>query len=223
METIYNNVVASPRNRITVHLHGALSQFGAAIDVIADTPIAAIAAVASLIDGFASHLRQGQYVVSDAHDQLICGADLIRPFKLVSDGVLSMRITPEATGSANGRGKAVLGLTLLGLSFIPGVQQGLTASFSALGQNIGGAQTATAFGQFGSQLLGRSGALLLLGGAADMLAPQDHTIAGQLRSSSITPPAVTGQGAAMPLVYGQTIIHHPIIISSGLSIETETH
>jgi hypothetical protein len=56
-----------------------------------------------------------------------------------------------------------------------------------------------------------------------MLAPQDHAIAGQLRSSSITPPAVTGQGAAMPLVYGQTIIHHPIIISSGLSIETETH
>lgn len=222
MEQIYNNLATPPpsltENRVTIRLDGALRPFGPVIDVVADTPIAAIAAVASMIDGFASHLRRGRYLLSDDNNQPVCGADLIRPVTSAW-----FQLAPESSGSGKGRGKAVLGLTLLGLSFIPGVQQGLTGSFTTLGQHIGGTQTATAFGQFGSQLLGRSGALLLLAGAADMIAPQDQTIAGQLRSSSITPPAVSGQGAAMPLIYGETIIHHPIIISSGLSIETETH
>lgn len=217
MEAVYNNLATAPKNRLTVQLNGALSQFGNRIEVMASTPISAISAVASLIDEFAGYLRKGRYLLTDADNQQICGPDLIRP---VATSLI--KLTPEPTGSARGRGKALLGLTLLGLSYIPGVQQGVAAGFSSLGQNLGGAQASAALGQFGNQLLGRSGALLLLAGAAEMLSPQDNTITGRLRSSSITPPVVTGQGAAMPMVYGKTIIHHPIIISSGLSIETET-
>lgn len=217
METLHNDMVTPPTDRLTVALDGRLKQFGTAIEVAAKTPIAAISAVANMVDGFAIHLRQGRYQLTDANDQQISGADLIKP-----SPTRLIRLSPELSGSAQGRGKAVLGLTLLGLSFIPGVQQGLAGGFTAVGQQIGGAQTAAAFGQFGSQLLGRTGALLLLAGAAEILSPQDHAIAGQLKSSSITPPNVTGQGAAMPLAYGEAVIHHPIIISSGLSIETET-
>jgi predicted phage tail protein len=219
MEKVHHNMVASSTRDITVKLEGELRQFGDDFVVVAATPIAAISAVSALVDGFSSVLRRGRYLLHDGKGKPVLGAALIQPW---SDSNPALVLTPEYAGSANGKGKALLGLTLLGLSFVPGASQGLTQGFTSFGQSLGGAEVGAAFGRFGGQLLGRSGALLMLSGAAEMLSPQDHAIAGRLPSRGLAPPQVAGQGAAMPLVYGRATVHHPIIISSGLSIETET-
>jgi predicted phage tail protein len=217
MEQVHHNMVAPSPCDITIRLEGELQQFGNRFTVFAATPIAAISALSALLDGFALMLRRGRYELHDGQGKPVRGSALIQP---LADPDLVL--TPEYSGSANGKGKALLGLTLLGLSFVPGASQGLSQGFSSFGQSLGGAEVGAAFGRFGGQLLGRSGALLMLSGAAEMLSPQDHAIAGRLPSRGLAPPQVAGQGAAIPLVYGRATVHHPIIISSGLSIETET-
>ena len=217
MEQIYHHMATPQERDITLQFQGNLQRFGHGISVVAATPMAAISAASVLIDGFGAVLRRGRYMLYDDAGRAIKGADLARP--CASPRLI---LTPEYSGGNRGKGKALLGLTLLGLSFVPGASQGLSQSFTSLGQSLGGAKAGAAFGSFGGQLLGRSGALLLLAGAAEMLAPQDQGTAGRLPSHSLAPPQVTGQGAPMPLAYGTITIHRPTIISSGLSIETET-
>lgn len=208
--------VATPRT-CEVRLSGSLSRFGTTFKVMAATPVGAVSAVCALCEGLSGALRRGRYFLVDESSPekpTLSGAALARP--LACDRLL---LVPELSGGSRGRGKALIGLTLLGLSFVPGANQAVSGGFTSFGQSVGGAETAAAFGRFGSQLLGRSGALLMLAGAAEMTSPQHHVNTGTLRSSSLSPPAAAGQGAAIPLVYGQAVVHHPTVISSGLSIE----
>ena len=205
--------------KVRVDLTGALAEFGDQCQVMAATPAAAISAVATMQPAIATALRRGRYYLYDAttpDTPPLMASVLASPLT-----TQHLRLVPEIAGANRGRGKALLGLTLLGLSFVPGVNQAVGSGFARVGQSLGSDALATTLGEFGSQLLGRSGALLMLSGAVEMLAPQDRNEAGNLTSASLTPPRVTGQGAAIPLVYGETTIQQPIIISSGLHIESE--
>ena len=223
MAQIHNTMATAPfrpdaltTKRVRVELGGALSRFAAACEVMAATPAAAVSAVATLLPEVGTALRRGRYYLY-AGDRVVEAAALASPLTSVE-----LCLVPDVAGSGKGRGKALLGLTLLGLSFVPGVNQAIGSGFATAGQSFGASSaTSAALGQFGSQLLGRTGALLMLAGAADMLVPQHRSEAGALTSAAITPPSVVGQGAAIPLVYGKTIVDQPIIISSGLTVDSE--
>ena len=210
-------MTSMPMIPVRVDLLGRLAECGDHCQVMAATPAAAMSAAASIMPNLGVALRRGRYYLYAAGSDTPLAASVLASPLTTSH----LRIVPEIAGAARGRGKALLGLTLLGLSFVPGVNQAIGSGFASVGQAVGGSGAASALGQFGSQLLGRSGALLMLAGATEMLAPQDRGEAGALTSASLTPPAVTGPGAAIPLVYGETIIHQPIIISSGLSVDSE--
>ena len=219
-------LTASQVKPVCVKLQGRLAEFAhneaGVCHVMAATPTAAVSAVASLLPKVATALRHGRYYLyaeAGGRPKMLSAAVLASP---LPEDISTLTLIPEVAGSGRGRGKALLGLTLLGLSFIPGVNHAIGSGFASVGQSFGAnATTTAALGQFGSQLLGRTGALLMLAGATEMLAPQHRSEAGALTSAALTPPSVVGQGAAIPLVYGKTIVDQPIIISSGLSVETE--
>lgn len=179
----------------------------------------AIAGFTHHVVGAEQALRQGRFNLGFKGGKspitYLTGEDLVMP---LSAGQL--HLTPVIEGSARGRGKAVLGLTLLGLSFVPGVNAGIGAGFASAGQAFGPAAAAS-FQQFGTQLLGRTGALLLLSGLSETLAPQASSQAGAMPSSSLPTPAIRGQGAAVPLVYGNARVTQPVVVSSGIIIGTE--
>ena len=105
-----------------------------------------------------------------------------------------------------------------GLSFVPGVQAGITSGLSGFGEGIAGAAGAEFGGMLGSRLLGGAGALLLLSGASEALSPQSRRDPGQ-ESSQVSASAPTGEGAAIPLVYGTVRLTAPPVVSAGLSVE----
>jgi len=204
---------------LQVHLHGRLRPFGPVVKLAARDPLQAVAGIAAQCPGFAEALRQGQFHLRAGHawrGRLLAGGALLR-----SVPCRDLHLVPVMGGSARGRGKAVLGLTLLGLSFIPGANSFVGAAFGQAGQSLFGAQAGAAFQQFGGSLLGRAGGLLMLSGAAEMLSPQASSPAGVLPSSAISTPDIAGQGAPVPLVYGTARITRPVVVSAGLTVATE--
>ncbi|XDZ66206.1 hypothetical protein AB8880_02095 [Alphaproteobacteria bacterium LSUCC0684] len=186
---------------------------------MAKDPLQAVAGIAAQCPGFAETLRIGRFHLrteNKRHGKLLAGAALLAPLEC-----RDLHLVPVVAGSARGRGKAVLGLTLLGLSFIPGANGFMGSAFGQVGQSLISPQAGTAFQHFGSALLGRAGGLLMLSGAAEMLSPQASSPAGVLPSAAISVPDVSGQGAPIPLVYGNARLTRPVVISSGLSVITE--
>ena len=198
----------------TLHLHGALRRFGPRLRLRLDTPLAMVAAAASQRPGLAMVLRRGQFELAAGPGRRpITGAMLDVP---VSE--TELHLSPARAGAARGEGKMLLGLTLLGLSFVPGVQAGITSGLSGFGEGIAGAAGAEFGGMLGSRLLGGAGALLLLSGASEALSPQSRRDPGQ-ESSQVSASAPTGEGAAIPLVYGTVRLTAPPVVSAGLSVE----
>ena len=224
MEQIHPNMATLPSvtnepQAIKIFLHGKLRAFAPSITLIARDAVQALSGIASQHEGFAKTLRCGRYTLiagSLARGKALTGADLIRPLP-----ANKLHLVPAVRGAGKGRGKAVLGLTLLGLSFVPGANAAIGGAFSSVGAGVGTAATEASFQQFGSQLLGRAGGLLLLAGAAEMLSPQVSQPAGSLPSSAQATPETSGQGAPIPLVYGNARIVAPIVISSGLDVENQ--
>ena len=125
------------RRRKRIFLHGDLARFGGPFDCEASNAAEAISALANQIDGFAAALRHGDYQL------WVGGRTTGRP---ITGPGLHMRlrhyhlhIAPAIAGHGKGEGKMLLGLTLLGLSFVPGVQAGITSGFASLGEAVGGA------------------------------------------------------------------------------------
>jgi len=209
------NMTVGPVPAITLHLHGALAKFGPRLRFRLDRPRAVIAAAAVQRPGLEVALRRGRFSLAiGAGRQPLAGDQL--------DDVLAdmreLHLAPLRVGSGRGEGKMLLGLTLLGLSFVPGVQSGLVSGLSGLGEGLAGAGGAEIGGFLGSRLLGGAGAWLLLSGASEALAPQARRPAGAA-SSSVAPQAPTGEGAAIPLVYGTARLEAPPVVSAGLTVK----
>jgi len=202
--------------RRTIFLHGDLARFGPRLSCVAATPAEAISALANQLSGFAAALRHGHWHLwaGGRRGRALCGVSLYEPLT-----AYHLHIYPAAAGASRGRGKMLLGLTLLGLSFVPGVQAGLTSGLTRFGESIGGATGGEMAGFLGSRLLGGAGHWLLLSGASEALAPQIRQPAGQSgTSTSIGVGEPIGEGAAIPLVYGRVRVHDAPIIASGLSV-----
>ena len=216
MAKIHRNLDKIQPKKITIIPHGRLKKIAKPMTARVHDVVQAVTAFARAYPPVEIALRQGRFDIrlGSIAGKSISAEDLVMPVK--GDEI---HIIPTAAGAANGRGKAVLGLTLLGLSFVPGASLG--PSFGAVGQSFGTAAAAS-FEQFGSQLLGRAGSLLLLSGLAEMVSPQTSAPAGNLPSASLSAPATSGQGAAVPLVYGEVRISRPVVISSGITVDTAT-
>jgi len=198
----------------TLHLHGGLRRHGPAFAFRLDTPLEMVGAAAAQRPGLAAMLRCGRFTLgAGAARRPITGAMIDQPF-----AEPDLHLAPAWRGAARGEGKMLLGLTLLGLSFVPGVQAGITGGLAGIGETIGGTAGAELGGVLGSRLLGGAGAWLLLSGASQALSPQARRPAGAV-STGIAPDAPTGEGTAIPLVYGTVRVTAPPVVSAGLSVE----
>ena len=232
-------------NRLkTIFLHGDLARFGSPFQCQASSTAEVISALSNQCDGFAAALRRGRYLVRAGGQRTgrqITGRQItgrqITGRQITGRQITGRQITgmvlhdpvpeyhlhiiPAAMGSANdsGEGKMLLGLTLLGLSFVPGVQAGITSGMAHMGTAIGGATGGELAGFLGSRLLGGAASWLMLAGASEALAPQMRQPAGHAGSTSISVGEPVGEGAAIPLVYGRVRIHDAPVIASGLRVE----
>ena len=193
----------------TLHLHGALAAFGRLPGIRCDRPREVVAIAAAQLPGLEAALRRGSFILAAGPEwRRLGGTEIDQPVS-----ARELHLMPHRGGSGRGEGKMLLGLTLLGLSFVPGVQAGIGNGLAAAG--IGGGEAA---GLLGGRLLGGAGAWLLLSGASEALAPQTHRQQG-LASSDVAPPAPNGEGAAIPLAYGSVRIVAPPVVSAGLSVQ----
>lgn len=200
--------------QVTLYFHGALARHGPRMAFRLDSPSAIIAAAVAQRPRLESALRRGSFVLgAGAARRVIGGGELDRPI-----AETELHLMPARAGAARGEGKMLLGLTLLGLSFVPGVQAGITGGLSSLGEGIAGAGGADIGGMLGSRLLGGAAAWLILSGASEALSPQVRRPAGDA-STGVAPSEPTGEGAAIPLVYGTVRMTAPPIVSAGLSVQ----
>lgn len=201
--------------RKRVFLYGALGDFGTHFDLAITTPVEAISAIGAQCDGFFQQLRHGHYLVfaGARRRRGLAGPDLAKPFH-----EYHLHIMPALTGRGKNDGKLLLGLSLLGLSFVPGVQASLSAEFTRFGSAIGGAAFGELAGDFGSKLLGGAASWLILSSASETLAPQPRNFAGQVRSDSFNLFQQGAEGQPIPMIYGRVRVQSPPIISAGLRV-----
>jgi len=170
--------------------------------------------IANAIHGLASQHDSFYRQLAGAQISLV---DLDRP---QPEGVLGLAdlcvprqygriaLTHVIAGRARNQGKMILGLSLLGLSFLPGAP--LASAGSA------GAQASLA-----RQLVGSAASFVLQNALSEQLSPQQYSPAGQNPSDIVQAPTGSRQGAIVPLVYGQVRLSDLPIISSSLTIDTQ--
>lgn len=202
--------------RKRIFLYGALGDFGTHFDLAITTPVEAISAIGAQCDEFCQQLRHGHYLVfagGRRRRRGLAGPDLAKPFP-----EYHLHIMPALTGRGKNDGKLLLGLSLLGLSFVPGVQASLSAEFARFGSTIGGAGFGELAGDFGSKLLGGAASWLILSSASETLAPQPRNLAGQVRSDSFNLFQQGAEGQPIPMIYGRVRVESPPVISASLEV-----
>lgn len=196
---------------ITLHLHGALARFGSAHKFAACQPVDMIAGLASQIPAVDRALRRGRFtlcgVMKDGTWHPLDGLALYQPPQHAN-----YHLTPVIGGAGRAEGKMLLGLTLLGLAFVPGMQSGVSA---LMGAGPGGSEMVATMGR---RLLGGAATWLIASTSSDALSPQLRQPTGQGESALINTAAPIGEGAAIPMVYGQVRVHTPPVVSAGLSV-----
>ena len=117
-------------------------------------------------------------------------------------------ITLQAVIGGANSGKAVFGLTLLGLSFVPGGAVAAQAN-AGISQNIT------------RHLIGSAASFALQHAVAEQVSPQHYSSAGTEVSSQVQAPSGSAQGGVVPLIYGQVLLEALPVISSSLIVETQ--
>lgn len=204
--------------RRPLYLHGTLRDFGGPYYFDVSSPAEMVAGLASQYDAFRHQLLKGRY-------HLIAGP-LRRARPLGGRAVFepcyapNYHLYPVLSGAARQRGKMVLGLTLLGLSFAPGVSAGM----SSLGtMATGSASFGQGLASLGTQLMARTGQFMMSQGAMQSISPPQYQPTDEIRSSRIGARATATEGHVIPLIYGQVRVHQPLYIETGLQIETTSH
>jgi len=209
--------------RISVFLHGHLRQFTASsapIKIEAGSAQQALHGLAVQLQGFEAVFSQLQVkLISGPRRSGVAlnGLDCFTPL-----AHRHLHVVPVVTGRSRDRGKIALGMTLVGLSFVPGLSGSIASRFAQTGSQVGGSQLGQLGHFLGSQLLGSAGAYLMQAGLSEQLGSQQRSPAGQNPSALISSPESAQEGQPVPLIYGRVRLSSPPIISSSLIVETET-
>tara|TARA_Y100001938_G_scaffold119252_1_gene165109 strand:- start:161 stop:778 length:618 start_codon:yes stop_codon:yes gene_type:complete len=196
----------------TVKLYGELAEFTGRKEIVAD--IADVAeSVRMLVANFAGldrHMAEREYVV--------CVGDTSIGLDEINDpiGKQDILITPVIAGAGGNTGKILLGVALVATAF---VTFGTSAAFA--GGSLAGLGTASGmFGTaWGSALLFKTGAYLVLSGIAGLLTPTPPTPEKtedpreSFNFSGIT--NTSAAGVPVPIVLGRTITGS-VVISAGI-------
>lgn len=191
----------SINNLVTVKFMGELGElFGTEHQLDVVTPVDVIRAIGIQNDDFIRYLNESSEkgivyrLYTMDYPEGLGDDDLDYPIK---DELV---IIPTIQGEGGGFGKVVLGATLIGAAF-------LTGGVSLLGLAVSGST------------MGLLGAALILSGVSQMLAPDPQKEKTKKeRESKIIGNAgdVSAQGRSVPLLYGETMVTDPYIISSGI-------
>ena len=195
----------------TILLYGHLGRrFGRVHRYDVRSPAEAVRALCATIEGFRAYLveysRPGYRVLVGGRE----GRDL-DTLALPADGTI--RIVPVTAGAERGLGAVILGAALIGFGVVTGgAGLALSAAWAAGGMTFAG------------YLAANIGLSLVLGGVAQMLAPQPKTPGAPDRPENKPSYAFDGpvntvaQGNAVPVCYGRLIVGSQVI-SAGMVAE----
>jgi len=204
---------------IKVFLHGPLRLFSGPITLQAGSAQQAIHGICVQLPDLAEKISEMRLkLISGSRKKgvLLNGTACFAPL-----AHRHLHLVPVVSGRGRDRGKIALGMTLVGLSFVPGLSGGIAARFAEAGTQFGGAQLGQLGHFLGGQLLGSAGAFMMQAGLSEQLGAQQKSPAGSNPSELINSPTSTPEGQAIPLIYGQVRLKSPAIISSSLMVETE--
>lgn len=198
---------------VTVKLLGELGRkFGREYRFLVRNPRDVISALSRQVDGFKEYLCM-------AHENNV-GFKLVTKepegidYEHVTMGCDRLVIAPMIAGSAGTTGKILLGVALVGLSFVSfgagTVAAGMGAAFA------GGSAGIVSTAMFGI------GLSMVASGIGAMLTPQVKTPDGDSakKESFMFDRAaeLTTQGFPVPLIYGEYLAGAPLIISSAIGV-----
>lgn len=188
---------------VTIRLGGQLGKlFGKTHRFYISSPAEAVQALSSQIDGFYQYLNDPE---RKTLYKVFVGRGQIDPESQLHElsGSKDIRIAPVPAGAKNGGlFQAVLGVALIGLSFVPGMNVALWSGVTAKG------------------LVLSMGMSLMLGGLAQMLSPQPKLSVSEpttnVPNTSLNGVQnTTAQGRPAPLIYGE-VMAGSAVISAGL-------
>jgi predicted phage tail protein len=206
----------------TVHLYGSLrTRYGKSFELDVASAQEAAQALGYMVSGFQKDIADGVFrvIVGPKRTGYHLGQDEVR---LSLGKAEDIHIVPVPRGAKRqGVGKIILGIALIGLSFIPGVNMAVAGAFSSIAAPFGTAAVSAAF-TFGSTLAFRAGSMLLLGGVAQAIAgtpKADYSSAEQQSSFVFNGPVnTTAQGGVIPVVFGRCMVGS-VVVSGGIAPE----
>ena len=177
----------------TVRLYGDMAKrFGREFEFDVRTPAEAIRALCSQVDGFRAYLHKHQ---QSAFKIFVGSRNACDGIQAPCSDKEIIRITPVIQG-AGAVGRIILGVALIALSFVPGLQAVAPYMMSM-------------------------GASLVLGGVVELLTPQASTSStGESATNAPSynfngPINTTAQGHPVPVAYGKLIVGSSVI-SAGM-------
>lgn len=192
-------------------LHGELGkEFGKEYNLSIHSPIEGIRALSAMVPNFKERFAEGNYYIYTGTGKNKTNLDEDTVCLRTTD---TIHIVPAVAGAKKkGMGKLLVGIALIGVAFIPGLN---TAVFGALGGlagsmgSAGGVVAAKAVSSVAAKAIFMGGLTLAMGGAAQMMAPK----VGEQKESTLfggTPDSVE-EGTPVPLVYGQYLaVGYPV-------------
>lgn len=204
----------------TIHLYGSLrKRYGKSFELDCASAQEAAQALGFMIPGFQRDIVDGvfQVIAGPKKSGYHLGQDEVR---LTLGKTEELHIVPVPQGAKRGGVmKLILGIALIGLSFVPGVNAAIGAAFGSVGGAFGATAAASATA-FGTSLLFKTGFMLALGGAYQAIVgtptmPSSSTDEGFLFSGPVN---TSVQGSVVPVVFGKMMVGS-VVVSGGISPE----
>lgn len=186
---------------VDVRLYGHLRKFGKVFRLAVLTPAEGVRALCCILPGFRQHVADnGSYRVVVGKHPVMEDKELGYPV-----GPQSISIVPVVAGAAKGLGKVLVGVALIGLSFVPGMQALAWGKITAAGiaMNLGT-----------SLVLGGISQMLTKTAAASTSTERPENLPSYIFNGPIN---TTGQGNPVPILYGRMRVGSQVI-STGLSV-----
>lgn len=193
-----------------IHLYGQLAQkYGKVFEFDVNTAGEAVCALCVNFKEFEKDIRDDSWLLfrGDPDTGMCLDEEAISGFQL---GEADLHIMPEAIGSKKGGIlKAIIGITLIVASFGSAAFLGTAIAPGLLGAATWG------------NVIGQLGLAMALGGAAQLLAPDEQTQPDTDEQRSFTfsgPQNTTRQGVPIPIIYGE-VITGGVMISGGMEAD----